>query len=161
MQISPYCEQLGVSLEQQLSAMTTLLELLQTEHEALKGNSLADIKLCAETKQQLINQISIINQARQTLISQARINGSNGSLEKMLSTAPQQFQHQIQASEQTILELAEQCKRQNLINGLIATKRGQQIHQLLSVLTGQADEKSYSAKGKITLTDINAKNYIV
>lgn len=147
-------KQLVGVLDQQMLAAQALTLLLSRERTLLTGEDAAAVEAAAAEKATLLNRIESLETDRRRVLAIAG-HGATAAEMNRISRAPaggapaSALQLQVGERWQRLIDLMQQCREANEVNGAIVGLKQRQIRQLLNILrTGREDDLTYGRGGR-------------
>ena len=145
-------KQLIAVLDQQTLAAQALTELLARERSLLTGTDAAAVEAAAAEKATLLNRIEALETDRRRVLAIAGRGAGAAEMERLCrglpGAPPAAVLGQVSDRWHRLVELMEQCREANEVNGAIVGLKQRQIRQLLNILrTGREDELTYGPGG--------------
>lgn len=142
-------QQLASSLRAEVAAVTTVLQILEAEQEALRQRDPERIEQCAADKDRALRQLAALQQDRQSLFQHtapgSRLGELVSRLDNRAETGPLQAQ---------LVHLGEQCEALNAANGALIERLQQHARSALNILRGSDNSPDlYSGSGETTHLD--------
>lgn len=137
-------------LQQEIRLSQQLLEILQSENQALQSNDHDAIQQLIPNKQQAIDSLESLVQQRQSLLKDAGFSADKKGMDSFIRQCGgisrgllEQYRHQL-------ITVASSCQRQNEINGIIINASSRYTKNALSILKGQrpGNEVHYGPNGE-------------
>lgn len=144
--MSQFIEQLKHLLKQDISELSNLYKLLETEKETLKTRDSQTIKSIADSKQLIIHSLESRAKLKAKLIAKSGLGIRPGEVETSLKTLKDP---ELIALWQESRNKLSQCKDKNHVNGSIITRTLSRTNKLMSIVRGQNNsQKLYGQQGK-------------
>ena len=137
-------------------AFDQLLLLLKKEKTALEQQSIEKLADYSHKKKQITQNMEELSISRNQYLSNSGLNISDSVA---LSNTLQKLPSELQALWQQILVLAENCHRNNQINGKIIQMSKSRVERSLRLIKSQTGDPglTYTAKGHATLSSSRVK----
>jgi len=144
--MSQFIEQLKHLLKQDISELSNLNKLLETEKETLKTRNSQQIQTITSSKQQIIQSLESRGKLKAKLIAQSGLGIRPGEVETTLKTLNDKELIDLWRSSREKLST---CKDKNHVNGSIITRTLGRTNKLMSIVRGQNNsQKLYGQQGK-------------
>jgi len=144
--MSQFTEQLKQLLKQDISELSNLNKLLETEKETLKTRNSQQIRAIANSKQHVIQSLESRAKLKAKLIAKSGLGIRPGEVETTLRKLNDQELIDLWQSSRDKLSA---CKDKNHIIGSIITRTLGRTNKLMSIVRGQNNsQKLYGQQGK-------------
>jgi len=143
-------------LSTELALSNELLDILQKEYNSLSNNDSAMFLALVEKKQTCAEKIQEVEkQLTQHLASQG-YNHNKSDIEKLINTLSPDVKNTTLDTWQSLLNVAQQCKQQNQVNGRTINLTHLKTKHAMALLSGkEASPATYDQSGK---TDDNSSS---
>lgn len=134
-------------LEQEISLLESLQELMQEERKTIESNKIDNLDPITEQKKVLLDQVEQANHRRNEFL-RANVQASSGR--ERLETFISKSQNKSQLTEQfNHLEMAlHECKQQNDTNAMIVAMNQRHVERNLNIMKGiDQSAVTYTSKG--------------
>ena len=140
--------ELRQALEEQLTALRRLNDLLEAEGEALTARQAERIDRLRTEKQQALGHLTRSAQTLDQLLEREGFSADAAGLDAMLGERDRTAR--LGALRTQVNQALAACRRLNQINGIIAERSRRSIEQALRILTCPGDNTDlYQASGKL------------
>ena len=138
--------QIGELLRQETGLSSQLLEILQSENQALSANDLDIIQQIAQDKQQIVDTLESLDQQRELQLQKAGFDIDKNGMKDFLK----QCDDRLNQDWQQLMTVITKCQRQNEVNGIIINAASHHAKDALSILKGQqpGNKIHYGPKGE-------------
>ena len=144
--MSDSIEQLKTLVQQDISDLEQLNQVLIQEKQLLATRDVEQIKRISSQKDALVKQVETRAKQKAKLLATSGLGIKPGNVTATLETYGDQ---QLLTSWKASLELLDQCKRRNEVNGAIITRSQHRTAKLMTIIRGQnATPSLYGQKGK-------------
>lgn len=155
MQLTPeQREALASLIANELEMAKTMLELLKSEHTALKSENPDSIKA---TSQQKLKHMQLMEQSigqRNRFLQQLQLSADEQGVAEAVAAASQHSQ--LNANWNNLKEIAKELQKQNEINGGIIAIGQRRVKQALDILSGKENlTGTYSQQGETEYSKSN------
>ena len=147
-------QQLGTLLQQQTQGATQLLQILQSENDALVKRDIENIQHLSQQKSEQSTTLEQLAQQQSQLLQALGLPCSSEGLNRFISGLTQNLATQLRKKQQQLQTLLESCQRLNLVNGNIIAANRYSAETALAILRGQFGSNNlvYSAGGQTVTT---------
>jgi flagellar biosynthesis/type III secretory pathway chaperone len=147
-------QQLGALLQQQTQGAAQLLQILQSENDALVKRDVENIQRLSQQKSELSAALEQLAQQQHLLLQELGLPNSAAGLNSFISSLTQNLAAQLRNKQQQLQSLLESCQRLNMVNGNIIAANRYSAETALAILRGQFGSNNlvYSAGGQAVTT---------
>lgn len=150
--------QLKPLLEQQKTDLSNLLNLLNEEHKVVNQRDAIQLQMIAEHKQNLVLQLDHSEAMLRIKLSGQGLSLNNEGMQQLLDSSPEGEREELQQLWQQVTDFADQCKKQNQVNGRIIMASQASLHQAQGILQGTLESSVYTRQGKTEYSGNNKKS---
>ena len=136
---------LSALVDRYATSVNDLAGLLDDERDALATADIARIADLAERKQARVQDLEVLERARVATLESVQVAPDAEAMERFL--APKATAT-LTAKWREIFATAERCREANLANGAVGRLRSEQLKAALAILSGRAENDTYSASGQ-------------
>ena len=138
---------IGAILQQEITALGQMLELLRAEHHALRKRDNEALSAAVEQKQQQVMQLARLGQERERLLQLAGCDKDATGLRNYI--AAHADAKALERAQTQFRELATGCQKQNQINAVLAENQRYHVERALSLLQGgDSTPEGYGRRGQ-------------
>ena len=129
-------------LQTEVECVRLLLKSLELEYEALAEHNSATLEEVVRDKQERILQLEVISRRREDLLVSFDSASDNVNTDENLQNKHYQFNDNRQLTElwNELVDVAEQCREKNRLNGSIVELVSRQSRHALDILRGIAPD---------------------
>jgi len=133
------------AFQNELSALSRFIEVLQQEQSALTKADLNQLITVSQEKNKLAEQLNQLGRDRIATLASLGVGGDTASVENWLKTQPAD----VKTAWITLLESAKAAQHLNQINGKLIETQLQHTQQALNALSSAANQSAvYGADGQ-------------
>jgi len=138
-------EHLSRLVTEEISALSRLEVVLDSEHEYLVANDIEQLASVAETRQDCISSLLRVEDERRSLCRTMKLPTDPTGIERLLAWCdPSRALHRRWAD---CMQLATSCRTRNDRNGALVSARLKRVEGVFDVLTGRANQPKVYGKG--------------
>lgn len=146
-------------LQEEVSIMSSLAELLKKEQSALVDSDITQLNDHTQSKGRLVSKMSELEKKRNSLLAQLGFNADIEGMQAYLKDADDG--HKTSQYWDILLQLSLQAKEDNRTNGLLINRRLSQNQATLSVLQQNNPSGTlYGPNGQSSVKSTPGKGYI-
>lgn len=133
-------------LDREIEEAGTLLAALRDEHEALQQHTTSVIDAALESKTQRLEQFERSENERRQLLASLRVPDNREAVGSYLA---QQNEHADALTQRwsRLLGVADECRRQNELNGSLVEIQRRHVQRALDILRGAPETATYGPTG--------------
>lgn len=133
-------------LNREIAQASALLDALHDENDALQQRSAAAIESALERKTQRLSAFEKTEDERRRLLQTLDIGDDNDAVGKFLSS---QAGPGVPLARRwtELLGIADECRRQNQVNGALVETQRRHVQRALDILRGAPDSATYGPTG--------------
>lgn len=147
-------------LQEEITAMTSLADLLRLEESALVDGNVEELGKLTQSKSKLISQLSKLEAERKSYLEkQGYSTDAKGMQEYFKKTTSE-----ISAADdwKKLLDISEKAKECNRVNGILINRQFIRNQNALSILQQNSPTESmYGANGQSTTNSISGRRVVV
>lgn len=147
-------------LREEISAMTSLADLLRLEESALIDGNVEELGKLTQSKSKLLSQLSKLEIERKTCMEKQGYSANTKGMQDYFEKA----KTEISAADdwKKLLEVSEKAKESNRTNGILINRQFIRNQNALNILQQNSPAESmYGANGQSMTTSISGRRVVV
>lgn len=134
-------------VDKAIIASRQLISMLETEFDALTGNSPGQLEAIVNEKKQYLIQISNIMEEQNSLLASLQLNRDANGVATLYANLPED--HVCKQNWSKLQKLAKTMAEYNIRNGILVSQHTDNTRRALDILTGhQSEQPVYQYGGK-------------
>ena len=135
-------------LQTEVECVRLLLKSLELEYEALAEHNSATLEEAVQDKQEKIQQLEVVSRRREKLLASFDSANADAEVDDSQQNRRYQFNDNRQLTElwNELVNVAEQCREKNRVNGSIVELVSRQSRHALDILRGIAPDISAASE---------------
>ena len=127
------CSDLSIIFDKISAQSLSLQQCLEAEFEALQANQFNTLLSLSEQKQQLVNDLDVLDKARTSLVDGHHFVQILDELDSS---------HQLSTHWQNVQHKVKKCQQQNAINGQLLHRRNELARETLDLISGRQNSQA-------------------
>ncbi len=130
-------DRLNTLLQRHIQQVTALSTLLLQEYQALRAGHTDEIEQISLEKNRLLNELKNLEKEQQQFLSSIFSEQEKPNVTRVIASMAPQHSKTLTPLNEKLTKLAEQCHKQNQINGIVISMGQQFTDKALAILHGQ------------------------